>query len=123
MAVEQAPSMAAAADIVRTDIELPGALRYLRRLCQAVYHALGLVRGLQPARFAAVPLTLQGFAAALPGCRPVLMVLRELARDFLALLPTPLGFDPRRHNAVNPLLSFQHQMGPDPPQAMLDAPV
>jgi hypothetical protein len=112
----------AAADSVRTDIELPGALRYLRRLCQAVYQALGVIRGLEPARFAAAPLTLRGFATALPGCRSVLMALRALARDYLALLPTPLGFDPRQRNAVNPLLPFQHRMGPDPPQAMLDAP-
>ena len=121
-AVEQAPSLMAAADSVRTDIELPGALRYLRRLCQAVYQALGVIRGLEPARFAAAPLTLRGFAAALPGCRSVLMALRELASGHLGLLPTPLGFDPARHKAASPVAGCQHRMGPDPPQAMLDAP-
>ena len=122
LAVEQAPSLMAAADRVRTDIELPGALRYLHRLCQAVYQALGVMRGLHPARFAAVPLTLQGFAAALPSCRSVLMALRALASGYLQLLPTPLGFDPVRHKVASPVAGCQHRMGPDPPQAMLDAP-
>lgn len=122
LAVERAPSMAAATDMLRTDIELPGALRYLRRLCQAIYPILGVVRGLQPARFGALPLTLSAFAAALPGCRSVLMALRELASNSLRWLPTPLGFDPPRHNPANPFLFLQHPMGPDPPQAFLDAP-
>jgi len=122
VAVEQAPSMAAAAEGLRTDIELPGALRYLRRLCQAIYQALGIVRGLLAARFVALPVTLQAFATALPGHPSVLMALRALASDYLQLLPTPLGFDPARHKVANPVSGFQHRTGPDPPQAILDAP-
>ena len=123
LAVEQAPFLATAAEGLRTDIELPGALRYLRRLCRAIHQTLGIVRGLLPARFAALPLTLSAFAAALPGCPSVLMTLRELASDYLRLLPTPLGFDPARHKVANPVSGFQHRLGPDPPQAFLDAPV
>jgi len=122
LAVERARSLPAAVDALRTDIELPGALRYLRRLCQAVHDALGIVRGLQPARFAGVPLTLQGFAAALPGCLSGLVALRALASQYLSLLPTPLGFDPARQNAAGLSPAFQHRMGPDPPLAILDAP-
>jgi hypothetical protein len=123
VAVEQAPSRAAAAVRLRTDIELPGALRYLRRLCQAIHQVLAIVRGLLPARFAALPLTLRAFAAALPGDPSVLIALRALASDYLRLLPTPLGFDPARHKVANPVSGVQHRLGPDPPQAILDAPV
>ena len=123
LAVEQAPALSRAADVLRTDIELPGALRYLRRLCQAIYQALGIVRGLLAAHFAAVPVTLHAFATALPGCPSVLIALRALASDYLGLLPTPLGFDPARHKVANPVSGFQHRLGPDPPQAILDAPV
>ena len=44
LAVEQAPSRPAAAEQLRTEIELPGALRYLDRLCRAVHGALAAVR-------------------------------------------------------------------------------
>ena len=122
LTVEQARSLPAAAAHLRTDIELPGALRYLRRLCQAVHRALGIVRGLQPTRFAAVPLTLKGFADALGGCTSVLMALREQVSEHLAGLPTPLGFNPARPNAAQSLSGFQHRVGHDPPVAIIDAP-
>ena len=41
---EQAPSREAAADGLRLDIELPGALRWMRRRLQAVYVALHLLK-------------------------------------------------------------------------------
>ena len=53
--VEQAPSLASGRRAVTDDIELPGALRYLSRLCRAIHGALDIVRGLEPARFVAVP--------------------------------------------------------------------
>jgi hypothetical protein len=56
LAVEQAPSRAAAAGQLRTEIEMPGALRYLDRLSRAVHSALATIRGLEPVRFAAVAL-------------------------------------------------------------------
>ncbi len=122
LTVEQARSVPAAAEHLRTDIELPGALRYLRRLGQAIHRALGVVRGLQPTRFAAVPLTLQGFADALSGCPSVLMALREQVSDHLAGLPTPLGFNPARPTVAFPSPVFQHRVGHDPPVAIIDAP-
>jgi len=48
VAVEQAASREAAADYLRTDIELPGALRWIRRRLQAVHTALILILGLFP---------------------------------------------------------------------------
>ena len=54
VAVEQAPSRARAAGQLRTEIELPGALRYLDRLCTSVHGVLSAIRGLEPVRFADV---------------------------------------------------------------------
>lgn len=119
LAVEQSPSRAAAAGHLRTDIELPGALRYLDRLCRSIHSTLAAVRGLEPVRFTAVAPTLQAFAVAL-GTVPVLMHLRRRVARYLPLLPAPFGFDPFRHclDAVVP--RPQHQAGPDPPTAILE---
>lgn len=117
--VEQAPSLASAAEHLRTDIELPGALRYLSRLCRAVHGALDIVRGLEPARFAEVPSTMCNFAFAL-GSGSVLMTLRDQLNDYLPGLPPPLGFRPPRISADVSGRGFQHRMGRDPPLAILD---
>lgn len=111
---EHSPSMEAAADLARPDIELPGALRWTRRRVRAVHGALSALRGVYPERFARVPATLVAFSAAL-GVEPVLPALRTIAADYLAQLPPPLGF-PHRIDAGGELIStVQHPMGPDPP--------
>ena len=121
LAVEQAPSRVAAAERLRTDIELPGALRYLDRLYRAIHGALATVRGLEPERFAAVSPTLSGFAAVL-GAGSVLTSLRTRVAHYLPQLPTPLGFNPHRRVLDTPVRCRQHRMGPDPPVAIVDAP-
>jgi hypothetical protein len=121
LAVEQAPSRAAAAGRLRTEIELPGALRYLDRLCRSIHGTLAAIRGLEPERFGAVVPTLQGFAAVL-GAGSVLIRLRTLAVRYLAQLLTPFGFDPRRRSRNAADRRRQHRTGPDPPHAILEAP-
>ena len=50
---EKAPSLMAAADQLRRDaVELPGAMRWVRRRVRLVHHALRLVKGMLPHRFA-----------------------------------------------------------------------
>ena len=120
LVVEQAPSRAAAAGQLRTEIELPGALRYLDRLCDSVHGALSAIRGLEPDRFETVAPTLQAFTAVL-GAGSVLMRLRELVARYLAQLTTPFGFDPHRHSPGAAVPRRQHPMGPDPPSAILEA--
>lgn len=120
VAVELAPSRAAAAGQLRTEIELPGALRYLDRLCASVHGVLSAIRGLEPVRFAGVAPTLQAFAAVL-GAGSVLMGLRELLPRYLPQLSTPFGFDPRRRSLDTADRRRQHQTGPDPPCAILEA--
>ena len=120
-AVEQAPSRLAAAGCLRTEIELPGALRYLDRLCRSIHDALAIVRGLLPARFAALAPTVQDFATVLDE-GSVLTALRDQVSDYLPELPTPLGFNPPRRNAAAAVRRRQHQVGRDPPTALVDPP-
>jgi len=118
-AVEQAPSRAAAAGHLRTDIQLPGALRYLDRCCRSIHGALATIRGLEPARFTAVAPTLGAFAAALD-TDTVLVGLRALAARYLPFLPAPFGFDPFRHSPDVAMSRRQHRAGPDPPTALVE---
>jgi hypothetical protein len=121
LAIEQAPSRLLAAGQLRIEIELPGALRYLDRLRRSVHGTLAAVRGLDPQRFGAVAPTLQAFAAVL-GTDAVLVCLRALVCRYLPQLPTPFGFDPHRRSRGAADRRRQHQMGPDPPAAILEAP-
>lgn len=121
LAVEHTPSRALAAEQLRTEIELPGALRYLDRLCRSVHGTLAAVRGLKPQRFGAVAPTLQAFAAVL-GTDSVLVCLRGSVAHYLPQLSTPFGFDPRRRSLDAADRRRQHRTGPDPPSAFLEAP-
>ncbi|MCH9675169.1 MAG: hypothetical protein K0U93_27250 [Gammaproteobacteria bacterium] len=121
LAVEAAPSREAAASTLRTDIELPGALRYLTRLVRDVHGGLRSVKGLLPEQLADAAPTVHAFSLAL-GVDDVLVTLRTLAGHHLAQLPAPLGFNPRRMQAGGAAAGHQHRVGPDPPQALIDAP-
>lgn len=111
--VEQAPSLEAACQDLRPDIELPGVLRWARRRVQAVHAALQAIKGLLPHQFPC-PATLAAFAACL-GVAEVLVALRPIGEPFLQNLPTPLGFRPRRQAGGERDRARQHCAGPDPP--------
>jgi len=119
LATEQAGSLELAAMQRRTDIELPGALRYLSRITKAVHKALRIGLGLQPERFAAVPPTITGFSLNLASAE-VLFTLRYLLSAHLLQLPTPLGFNPLRNKTEHRFEHVQHRTGRDPPCALLD---
>lgn len=119
-AVEQAPSLLAATVHLRTDIELPGALRYLSRLCRAIHSALRIVRGLDPATFLTIEPSVSGFANEL-STDSVLICLREQCARHLPQLPTPLGFNPPRTKPTHSTPRVQHQTGRDPPQAIVES--
>ena len=114
--LEQAPSLEAAARRLRLDIELPGALRWLRRRLVAVQRCLVLVLGLLPDLFAGCTATVSRFREHL-GHDAVLMALRGHAAPVLACLPAPLGFSPPATDRGDPTAARQHSMGPDPPSA------
>lgn len=58
--VEQAPSLEAAADGLRPDIELPGAVRWTRRRKRAAHAGVNVLRGLMPHTFAPAVVCLVG---------------------------------------------------------------
>jgi len=113
-AAESAHSREALCDALRLDIELPGALRWVRRRVSAVHAALSLLRGLLPEPCGALAPTLTAFGAQL-GVDTVLVALRGMAAALLHVLPAPLGFRPRRRAAPLPQRGLQHDAGPDPP--------
>lgn len=112
-AVEQAPSVEAAADRLRPDIELPGRLRWVRRRRQLVHAALA-------ALVALLPEVLEGCEPTLGSVRRhldtdlVLPVLRKLGESHLRALPPPLGFGPRGA-PPEPSRPRQHDSGPRAP--------
>jgi len=114
-AVESAASLEAAADALRPDIELPGAIRWTRRRVQRISTTLHVLRGLDPERFAGWPATVSAWRAGL-GLEPVLPALRVIAADHLHELPAPLGFSNRLAHGGESHHVFQHPTGPDPPQ-------
>ena len=118
-AVESAVSIEAACWDLRPEIELPGVLRYVTGLIRDIYRALRAVKGLFPLRFDCEP-TVNDFSCLLDTPN-VLIDLRRIAADFLPQLPTPLGFNPSRDSTREIQLPLQHQVGRDPPVALLEA--
>lgn len=116
--VEQAPSLEAAADHLRLDIELPGALRWTRRRLKSIHASLITLKGLMPEHFLKCEPTLASLRRDIEVVR-VLPALREIAAVHLPFLPPPLGFRPPTGRGGDPFSGYQHQAGPDPPQALV----
>jgi hypothetical protein len=108
---EAARSVEAAADVLRPDITLPSAVRWIRRRLTPVRRALLAIVTLLPdlfagdARLAAVRLAL-----ATPSA---LVALRTHAAAHLMTLPTPLGFHPRAALREARRAAAPHGMGAD----------
>jgi hypothetical protein len=113
-AAEQAPSLETLCREQRLDIELPGALRWVRRRVQDVHAALAALKGLLGEPLLRVEPTVTAFAAHLE-VEAVLVVLRGIAAPWLGALPAPLGFAPRASGARPAPTRSQHRAGPDPP--------
>ena len=113
-AAEQAPSLEALCMQQRLDIELPGALRWVRRRVQDVHSALHRIKGVLGDAFANVAPTVTAFADHLEVAQ-VLVALRGIAAPWLGALPAPLGFAPRRCVRGHAGQPVQHRAGPDPP--------
>ncbi len=112
--VDNARTFERAADTLRPDIELPGALRWVRRRAKSIHAVLTILKGLMPEYFLECELTLASFRRHLD-VDPVLPVLRHIACESLALMPPPIGFSPPHQRGGESKSAYQHQMGPDPP--------
>jgi len=112
---EQAPSLAATADALRTDtVELPGAMRWVERRVRLVHHVLTIVIGLLPEQLARCIAEMGAVRTRLE-TDIALRTLRTLVDPQLRALPAPLGFQPHRLGTTNRNRARQHKMGPDPP--------
>ncbi len=117
VAAEEARSLEAAANALRPDgVELPGAMRWVRRRVRLIHGVLVLVVGLLPDRLAGCPATMAAVRTCLASDR-ALMDLRHLVAGQLAVLPAPLGFQGGGTGVGDRIGVFQHPMGPDPPPA------
>jgi hypothetical protein len=109
--VEGARSIEAAADVLRPDIELPSAVRWVRRRVCLVRATLILALtlltevGMAEARLSVV-------RAAWDTDR-ALVLLRTRAAAHLAAWPRPLGFGPHRRARDAGRRAVPHAMGPD----------
>jgi len=112
--VESSPSQEKAAEKIRIDIDLPGALRWIRRRVHFVSFALVMLIELVPSIFAECNPTLSSFRCVL-GVESVLPALRSYAGSYLHILPPPLGFGPPPEQKKIKKLHFQHSTGTDPP--------
>lgn len=116
LAVVAAESMGVepAAQALRVDdVDLPGALRWLRRRRRGVRVAVLALITAMPTRLGTVA-EVRAVRAVL-GTDRALVSLREIGADHLQVLPPPLGFCPplgRRPESETPL---PHETGPDPP--------
>jgi hypothetical protein len=122
-AVEAAPSVELAVEPspgegrsgLRSDIDLPGAIRWTWRRVRLVRAALTTVLGLLPNLLAGCEPTIASFRSAF-GAALVLTHLREIAAAHLSILPPPLGFGPRPKARRRRRSARQQRTGPDPPR-------
>jgi hypothetical protein len=112
--VEGQASVEAAASALRPDIELPGAMRWVRRRLKGVRTALLALLTLMPARLG-TKVELRAVRAELSTER-ALVALREIGAAHLSRLVRPLGFRPPRRERTQGEERIQHKTGPDPPE-------
>jgi hypothetical protein len=131
---EATSSQEAIADAVRPDIELQGALRWMRRRLLPMREALTTIKGLFPLLFSCCAPTLGDMQAALQQAlhddsrdvltddlrallqitlKPttVLVALRAIAEPHLQQLPAPLGFAHRGGPGKPRRIAIQHDPG------------
>lgn len=107
--VAAARSVEAAADTLRPEIDLPSAVRWIRRRLTLVRAALVIVASVLPGlrlRDASVVALAEAWGTA-----RVLVTLRGRAASHLAILPPPLGFGPRPTRRPARAPARQHAMG------------
>ena len=113
-AVEASPTQEAASEVVRPAVQLPGALRWLRRRTRLVHAGLAAAIGLLPELLAGCEPTVTSVRSAL-GAEVALVCLRDRAAQHLGHLPPPLGFGPRPLRRRPSPTALQQEAGPDPP--------
>jgi hypothetical protein len=103
-------SVEAAADVLRSEITLPSAVRWIRRRLTLVRTSVVLVAGLLGLDVGTA--TLAALRAAWDTDR-VLVCARSRVAAHLTILPPPLGFGPRARRRPARSTARQHAMGAD----------
>jgi hypothetical protein len=103
----------AAAQELRMEIDLPGAMRWIRRRGSAIRVALLALITALPTRLGTIA-RVDAVRAVLETDR-ALVALREIGADHLHALSYPLGFCRPRRPMPERDLVIQHETGPDPP--------
>lgn len=103
-----------AAQALRQEVELPGALRWLHRRRRGVRAALLALVTMLPGRLGTLA-ELREVRAVL-GTERALVALRGIGALHLHALAPPLGLRPSSVRGVDPERAVQHETGPDPPQ-------
>jgi hypothetical protein len=104
----------AAAQVLRVEeIELPGALRWLRRRRRGVRAAVLALVTAMPGRLGTVA-EVRAIRSVL-GTERALVALREIGADHLHALPAPLGLRPSCAGRAEREPPLQHETGTDPP--------
>lgn len=106
-------SIEKAAGEIRPDIELPGAVRWVRRRLGPVRMVLLALVTLMPGRLGNEPRL--GSVHKVLGTEQVLMRLREMGAAHLGSLAPPVGFGPRPRRRWRRRRRRQQGTGPDPP--------
>ena len=115
IAVEQrTTSIEAVAATLRADIEVQGAVRWVRRRVVAVAIALTVLKGLRPDVFGGVEPTLGGVRAAL-GVAEVLPAVRLSVGAQLRAMPPYVGLGARHRGGDSGQRDRQQGAGADPP--------
>jgi hypothetical protein len=107
-------SIEKAAGELRPDIELPGAVRWVRLRLQYVRMALLALVTLLPGQLGNVPRL--GEVRTVLGTEHALMRLREIGATHLGSLTPCIGFGPRPRRRWRRRRHRQQGAGPDPPQ-------
>jgi len=106
-------SIEKAAEKIRPDIELPGAVRWVRRRMGAVRMALLALVTLLPGQLGNEPRL--GSVREVLGTKSALVRLREIGSAHLGALAPPVGFGPRPRRRWRRRRRRQQGTGPDPP--------
>ena len=111
-AVEAATSVEAAADQLRPDIDLPGAIRWVRRRLAPVRAVLLALVTMSPERLGGCAPTLHDVGERLG--TPVLRQVRAQSERQLGALAAPVGFGARPRARRRRAPPHEHDPGPDP---------
>ena len=112
--VEESPSVEAAARKLRPDVEVAGALRWVRRRVLGVHASLLILLTLQPGRLGSSARAME--VRTVLSTERCLVKLREMGAAHLHALPRPLGFRPVGARTSKHEQRLQHKTGPDPPR-------